>query len=83
MTAIPTNTNHLYNICTMLDQRLRRWSDVVQMLCKYFVFDGMDKTKPRKQLLVKGKIWIASIGSFKSFYSNNNNIINVSIFLIR
>ena len=27
----------LYNICTMLDQRRRRWPDVVQMLYKYFV----------------------------------------------
>ena len=24
----------------MLDQRRRRWADVVQMLCKYFVFAG-------------------------------------------
>ena len=29
---------HLYNICTMLDQLRRRWADVVQMLCKCFVF---------------------------------------------
>ena len=29
---------HLYNICTMLDQRCRRWADVVQMLYKWFVF---------------------------------------------
>ena len=25
----PVNTKHLYNICTMLDQRRRRWADVV------------------------------------------------------
>ena len=25
-------------ICTMLDQRRRRWADIVQMLCKCFVF---------------------------------------------
>ena len=31
-------TKHLYNICTMLDQRRRRWTGVVQMLYKYFVF---------------------------------------------
>ena len=36
----PVNTKHLYNICTMLDQRRRRWADVVQMLYKYFVFVG-------------------------------------------
>ena len=27
-----------YTICTMLDQRRRRWADVVQMLCKYCFF---------------------------------------------
>ena len=36
--AIPANRKHLYNNCTMTDQRLRRWSDIVQMLYKYFVF---------------------------------------------
>ena len=29
---------YLYNICTMSDQRRRRWVDVVQMLYKCFVF---------------------------------------------
>ena len=32
--------NHLYNICTMLDQRRRRWADMVQMLYKCFVYAG-------------------------------------------
>ena len=36
----PVNTKHLYNFCTMLDQRRRRWADVVQMLCKCLVFTG-------------------------------------------
>ena len=36
----PVNTKHLYNICTMLDQRRRRWADVVQILYKCFVFSG-------------------------------------------
>ena len=35
---VPLNTKHLYNICTMLDQRRRRWADVVQMLYICFVF---------------------------------------------
>ena len=26
---IPANTKHLYNIYTMLDQRLQRWSNIV------------------------------------------------------
>ena len=37
----PVNTKHLRNICTMLDQRQRRWAGVVQMLCKCFVFAGL------------------------------------------
>ena len=32
---------HLYNICTMLAQRLRRWANIVQMLYKCFVFAGV------------------------------------------
>ena len=36
----PANTKHLYNICTMLDQRRRRWYDVVHMLYKCFVVAG-------------------------------------------
>ena len=40
---MPVNTKQLYNICTMLDQRQRRWVDVVQMLYKCFVFAGMSR----------------------------------------
>ena len=36
----PVNAKHLYNIFTMLDQRRRRWSNIVQMLYKCFVFAG-------------------------------------------
>ena len=36
--CIPANTKHLYNICTTLSQRLWRWSNIVQMLYKCFVF---------------------------------------------
>ena len=38
----PANTDHLYNICTTSAQRLRRWSNIVQMLYmyKWFVFAG-------------------------------------------
>ena len=34
----PVNTKHLYSICTMLDQRRRRWADVVQMVFKGLLF---------------------------------------------
>ena len=29
----PVNTKHLYNICTLLDQRRRRWANNIQMFC--------------------------------------------------
>ena len=45
-TAIPVNTKHLYNICTMTVQRRRRWAGVVQMLYKCFVFTRIP-TLPR------------------------------------
>ena len=31
---IPANTKHLKNICTTSTQRLRHWSNIVQMLYK-------------------------------------------------
>ena len=34
----PANTKLLYNICTTSAQRLRRWSNIVQMFYKCFVF---------------------------------------------
>ena len=36
---IPANTKH--NICTTSAQRLRRWSNIVQMFYRCFVFAGM------------------------------------------
>ena len=36
----PANTKHLHSICKTSAQRLRRWSNIVQMLYKYFVFTG-------------------------------------------
>ena len=38
ISIVPVITKHLYNICTMSVQRLRRWSNIVQMLYKCFVF---------------------------------------------
>ena len=41
---VPYPSEHktfLYNICTMLNQRRRRWADVVQILYKCFVFAGI------------------------------------------
>ena len=42
----PANTKHLYNICTTSSQRLRRWSNIVQMLYKCFVFAGPQPMHP-------------------------------------
>ena len=36
----PVNTKHLYNICTIWNQRQKRWADVVQILYNCFVFAG-------------------------------------------
>ena len=36
VSTLPVNTKHLYNICKMLDQRRRRWADVLQMFYKSF-----------------------------------------------
>ena len=36
----PANAKHLYNICATSAQRLRRWSNVVQMLYKCVVLTG-------------------------------------------
>ena len=37
----PANTKHFHTICTTSSQRLRRWSNIVQMLYKCFVFAGL------------------------------------------
>ena len=37
-----SHQTYFYNIYTMLDQRGRRWADVVEMLYKCLVFAGMD-----------------------------------------
>ena len=39
--GILANTKHLYDICTTSAQNFRRWSNIVQMLYKYFLFAGM------------------------------------------
>ena len=48
--ADPANTKHLYNICAMLDQRRRRWANIVQMLYTCFVFTGEMLTDLRLSL---------------------------------
>ena len=52
--------NNNKTLCTMLDQRRRRWADIVQLLYKCFVFDGVET-----QLVIK------AIFSRKIFGLNN------------
>ena len=42
-TTLPANPKLLYNICTMLVQRRRRWADVVQMLYKTLCILGCNE----------------------------------------
>ena len=42
----PASTKHLYNICAMSAQRLRRWADIVQILYKCFLFTRKTKKQP-------------------------------------
>ena len=37
---MPQDTQQTQNICTTSAQRLRRWTNIVQMLYKCFVFPG-------------------------------------------
>ena len=57
----PANTEHLYNICTMLGQRCRRWTDVVQMLYKCFVLAGWGSSLIYGSYMYTGVIWIIAI----------------------
>ena len=54
---------HLYNICSMMDQRRRRWDDVVQMLYKCFVFVGDSSEKKRKVCIT----WNMSLYTSKNY----------------
>ena len=74
--VIPANTKHLYNICTMSAQRLRRWSNIVRMLYKRFVFAGIWLYHP----LIEADVLLASSPSvsdrmsfhFVVFFCENN-----------
>ena len=79
----PVNTKHLYNICTMLGQRRRRWPNVVQMLYKCFVFAGNSSwsgiaycwrrlqadTNP-----VSDKCWISAAGASQYPFSSSRYV---------
>ena len=49
------NTKHLFNICTTSTQCLRRWSSIVQMLYKCFVFAGITPVSvtPHEQIVAR------------------------------
>ena len=56
----PANTNNLYNICTMLDQRRRRWADVVQLLYKW----AHDIIAPLNQRIQRRNNVVCPVGTF-------------------
>ena len=60
--TLPANTTHLYNICTMWDQRRRCWADVVQMLYKCFVFSWFLLLCNAIWNFAVGLLWYASLG---------------------
>ena len=53
----------------MFDQRRRRWSDVVQMLYKYFVFAGKMRARRDKHLRQSIYLFIISF-LYKNYYLN-------------
>ena len=36
----PANTQHLQSVCTASAQRIKRWSNIVQMVYRCFVYTG-------------------------------------------
>ena len=61
----PANTKHLYSICTTSAQRLRRWSNIVQMFCVYWVERSQANTRRWTSaglMLGQCRRWWASIG---------------------
>ena len=58
----PAKTKFLHNICTILGQRWRRWTDVVLMLYKYFLFAGYaysDNNRDKEQIWASGGYKVA------------------------
>ena len=47
--TFPVKTKHLYNICTKLDQRWRRWADVLKMWCRCYL--GVESVFKHQYLL--------------------------------
>ena len=48
---IPANTKYVYIICTTSAQRLRRWSNIVQMVYNWFVFARIHPFVPKGTIL--------------------------------
>ena len=93
VTSLPTNTKHLYSICTRLDQRRRRWADVVQ---KCFVFAGLSVITLISQHQIYTQCWLnagpvsqtlaqhyINLGQSRTFYVVSYILCNTAIFIIR
>ena len=77
---------HLYNICTMLDQCRRHWADVVQMLYWCFVFAGLHFTSPHTMYLLVNKPrvccqWVSVAGQRWTIWPLTKPALSVSITL--
>ena len=59
MDITPANTKHLYTICTTSSKRLRRWSNIVQMLYKCCVFAGTSQETHDKTSILKELIFVS------------------------
>ena len=76
----PANTKHLYKICTMSAQRLRRWSNIVQMLYKCFVFYWGDLNEMTFQTEdLKFEPWSLIEHAAATGASHNNKSLRVDI----
>ena len=77
----PANSKHLYSICTTTAQRLRRWSNIVQMLNKCFVFAG-NATYHISSIAVHtpGVLWICNVsyGMCDFIVWENTNVVYFS-----
>ena len=52
------HTKQLYNLCIMLDQRRKRWADIVHILYKCFVLAGIDLRPRLRWMCVKVKVML-------------------------
>ena len=84
--SYPANTKHVYNISTTTAQRLRRWSNIVQMLYKCVVFTAMSVFRDIRRASWEGailpfilclRLWVKPGGAASAFSCFNHPTANV------